>query len=265
MDGIEQSVHIIPLGHEFDRAVSVFANTRVDRVYLLTSHTKTPTSRGMKEEQHTFTDRVREHLEKKGIDVHIIDTNTFELLDVTKNIAKIVKREVQEGNRVSINMSAAGRLTSVASTLVGMMHGVRVYYVAADNYSRSDEDRNKHGISICTTGRPQYLMNIPLPRLDDEKNVILTSLCKMGRSMNSRDLREILRDQGFEGFEDFNEIQDRNKRRKVESRQLMKLSQSFLRPLEKEGYIRVEKRGRENRVYLTDSGQYLAMASGDID
>jgi len=265
MDGLEQTVHIIPLGHEFDRAVRVFDHTKVDRVHILTSHTKTPTSRAMKDEQHAFTNKVREHLENRGIEVSIVDINTFELLEVTKGIAHIVKNEVQKGNRVSINMSAAGRLTSVASTLVGMMHGVRVYYVPADNYSRSDEDRNEHGISICTTGRPRYLMNIPLPRLEDEKKAVLTSLCRMGRPMNSRDLREILRNQGFEGFEDFDKIRDRNERRNVESRQLMRLKQSILQPLEKDGYVVVEKRGRENRISLTESGKYLAMASGDID
>ncbi|WP_278156248.1 DUF6293 family protein [Methanogenium sp. S4BF] len=36
MAGIERTIHIIPLGHEIDRAVITFDDTTVDQVYILT-------------------------------------------------------------------------------------------------------------------------------------------------------------------------------------------------------------------------------------
>ncbi|MHC1625780.1 MAG: HFX_2341 family transcriptional regulator domain-containing protein [Methanoculleaceae archaeon] len=265
MHALEQTVHIIPLGHEFDRAVRVFDYTKVDRVYLLTSW-KWDTDEGvMGAEQRSFTERVSDHLRNKGIDVIIVDTDTFDILDVTGKVAHIVRKEVDAGNRVSINMSAAGRLTSVASTIVGMMHGVRVYYLPADNYSRTEEERKQHGISICTRVRPEYLMDIPIPHLDKEKMAVLTGLYRAGRALNSRELRKILRESGCGDFRDLSEIENKDERRKEESRQLMRLNQGILRHLERDGYITVEKRGRKNKVRITDSGKFLALASGEID
>jgi len=36
LPGLRETVHIIPLGHEIDRAVKPFTKTRADRAYVLT-------------------------------------------------------------------------------------------------------------------------------------------------------------------------------------------------------------------------------------
>ena len=60
--------------------------------------------------------------------------------------AGVIVAEQSLGNRVSVNMSAAGRLTSVGATLAGMVHGVQVYYVPANRYPETEEDRREHGL-----------------------------------------------------------------------------------------------------------------------
>ena len=93
-------------------------------------------------------------MEAKGIEVVCKHVNLFDLLDLMKAISKIIVNEKAEKNRIFLNMSAAGRLTSVAATLVGMAHDVRVYYVRADNYPQDDLSRQRHGLSVCSKQDP---------------------------------------------------------------------------------------------------------------
>ena len=246
MDVLEQTVHIIPLGHEFDRAVSVFDHTHVDRVYILAGHRDSKRPNELNEEQHYFTLKVMKHLQNKGIEAIHVDVNTLDLFSIIQKLAYYIKIEIDSGNRVSVNMSAGGRLSSVASTLVGMMHKVREYYVVADDYSRSEEERKKHGISICTRGRPFYLANLPIPQPQPVSKDVLVYIYKENKAVGSKEILEFLKNEEFEGFkESIHEIKNHDEKRRTQSRQLMKLTKSVLGPLEKEGFIEIEKRGRK--------------------
>jgi hypothetical protein len=121
MPNIEETVHIIPLGHEIDRAVKPFEKLKVDRVYILTNLKKDNFNGEMIENQRLYLQKVEKILRKRKIDVRsITNVNLFSLRDVMKNVSKIIVEETNLNNRVFVNMSAAGRLTSVAATLAGM-------------------------------------------------------------------------------------------------------------------------------------------------
>ncbi|WOF16020.1 hypothetical protein F1737_04530 [Methanoplanus sp. FWC-SCC4] len=53
-----------------------------------------------------------------------------------------------------------------------------------------------------------------------------------------------------------------NHKRAVQSRQLMRLDKTILTRLEKDGFIKREKQGRNILVSLTETGLYAACASG---
>ena len=102
--------------------------------------------------QQYFVKQVKARL-NKSIDVITINTNMFELPDVIKTISTIIRKEKEQGNRISVNMSACGRLTSVGAVIAAMADGVNLYYVMADGYSKTEEEVNTHGLSICRTSK----------------------------------------------------------------------------------------------------------------
>jgi hypothetical protein len=94
MMDVEELVHIIPLGHEFDRVVKPFDRLRANRVYLLTILTEAGipyVKEKMGEKQKYFLEIVKKALEERNIEVIVEHTNIFDVLDVLKNVSRIIK------------------------------------------------------------------------------------------------------------------------------------------------------------------------------
>ncbi len=280
MAGMEKIVHIIPLGHEYDRAVKPFEDSNADRVYILTRWRDPSAAMKMVDDQRYYANKVRDTLLKRGIDVRCESVNLFDFFDVTKSISKIIVREKAEGNRIQMNMSAAGRLTSVAATLVGMHHDVRVYYVHADDYPDEPDERQEHGLSVCDSNKITYLTNLKFDMPDPIGMYILAFLCGKEKKVNTRDLLGKLQELQVAGFQELfcDDIKlvnsDKRKdnqnrglfvKRTLQSRQLMKLNKTILDKLEKKGYIQREKIGRNLYISNTDTGKYVAYLSGLVD
>ena len=259
MVAIEQSIHIIPLGHEIDRAIAPFEKAKADKVYLLSNFGEmTP----MGEEQDYYTHEVITRLKALDIKVECVETDLFDLLDIICKTAIIIRKEKDRGNRVNVNMSSAGRLTSVGVTLAAMAHDVHVYYVKSDAYPEGHEERLAHGLSICSSGNITRLVNFKFLLPDETGIQILVGLCDALKPDSNRDILNMLQETGVPGFEVLYDEVTREKRRAVQSRQLMRLDKTILTRLEKDGYISREKRGRNVVVAITETGLYAACASG---
>ena len=110
MSEIEEIVHIVPLGHEFDRVVRPFDKLKANRVYLLTilKEVDIPyVTEEMTKKQMYFVKLVKDVLEKRGIEVLLEHTNIFDMLDVLKNVSRIIRMEKAKNNIVYVNMSGA--------------------------------------------------------------------------------------------------------------------------------------------------------------
>lgn len=259
----EEIVHIVPLGHEFDRAVKPFERFKANRVYLLSiidNNKKYPFE--MTEKQKYFLNAVKKRLEEKGIDVLFKDVDMFEILEVMKEVSKLILSEKSYGNIVYVNMSACGRLTSVGATLAAMAHGARVYYVVADRYSKNEEEEKQHGLSICEKLNIIFLENFQILLPEEPGLKILANLCKKEKGMETTEILKILRESGAEGFEiDYTKLLGKEKRR-IQQRYLIKLDKGILDKLERSGYIIKEKHVKYNTVKITESGKYIAYISG---
>ena len=262
-DGLEKIVHIIPLGHEIDRAVIPFHDQTPYRIYILAVIDNPDLNQDMVERQQFFVKQVKAKL-NKSIDVKIINTDMFDLQEVIRTISSIIKKEKQQGNRISVNMSACGRLTSVGAVVAAMAHDVNLYYVMADDYARTDEEVNKHGLSICRKINIKKIVTFDFVLPDPIGMEILVFLYKKGKPMRTIDIFEVLRDQNVEGYETLFFEVGNEKKRNVQSRQLMKLDKTILTKLEKSKLIIREKSGRNIFVSLTESGRYVACLSGQI-
>jgi hypothetical protein len=266
MSGIERTIHIIPLGHEIDRAVIPFDITKADHVYILTGLEEINSRVDMSKQQRFFAETVRKKLEEKGITITCKHVNLFDLLEVMKTISKIIVDEKANKNRIFVNMSAAGRLTSVAATLVGMAHNVQVYYVHADKYPDDKETRKKHGLSICTKREITSLTNFKFVMPDSTGLEILLFLAQQNKKIRMGDILEIMRIKKIEGFEeDFEAMKPSTKRRSIQSRQLMRLDKTVLARLERNGFITRTKEGRTTYVSISESGNYAAHISGRLN
>lgn len=277
MAALQESVHIIPLGHEYDRAIAPFRKHSVDRVYILSITKNTGKYEDvMVDRQVHFTEKVLEFFKGKNTEVITREVQLFDLLEVMKQISAIIKNEQAKGNKVQINMSACGRKTSIGAALVGMVHGADVYYVSAETYSLTYDDFEEHGLSICEKGETFRFENFEFVLPDEVSQKILVKLFKENRGVPSTELRDFLHDVGVEGFEI--KLSDISKATKVIKKpdgkavnkrdviigQNIRLEKKYLGNLEVSGYIQRKRSGRNNIITITESGKYVACIGGHL-
>ena len=255
----EKIVHVVPLGFEADRAVKPFEGKdgfKAHRVHLLSAISSSDDQDPITLRHIKYVNIVRERLEPLGIEVRVHHLDNINLLEVIRKVSSLVYQERMEGNIVYVNMSAAGRLTSVGSTLAGMVQGMKVYYVKTDGYSDNAEDMDTHGYSICNDVNVEFLENFSIELPDERCMMLLVELYR--RDMSASEILDFLHDSGVAGFADYDAYLSREDKIKF----YMRLNRGILNRLENSGYLRRNKRGREVEVEITNSGRYVACISG---
>ena len=121
-----------------------------------------------------------------NIDVVLQETKIFDILELMSAVSKIIVKEKKEKNIVYVNMCAAGKLASVASTLAAMYHDVKVYYVKADEYPTEKNPILKHGLSIVNQPSYTILTNFKIDIPTDAKGPLLVELNKSGQMTTYR-------------------------------------------------------------------------------
>ena len=95
-----------------------------------------------------------------------------------KKVSSLIYQERLNGNIVYLNMSAAGRLTSVGATLAGMVQGAKVYYVKASDYSNTEKSMELHGYTICDEVQINFLENFEINLPNEVSIQVLVELYK---------------------------------------------------------------------------------------
>jgi len=269
MAALQENVHIIPLGHEYDRAIAPFRKLSVDRVYILaiTKNTGIYEDEMVKRQIH-FTDKVVDFFKQKHIEVEEREVQLFDLLEVMKQISSIIKDEQKKGNKVQINMSACGRKTSIGAALAGMVHGADVYYVSAETYSLDFDSFWEHGLSICKKSETFRFENFQFALPDEISQKILVHLYKKDRGIRSTEIRDYLNEEKVEGFGTNLAVKQTKNvptpdgktvdKRAESITQNIRLEKKYLGPLEANGYIKRKRSGRNNIISITESGKYVA-------
>ncbi|MEM3087296.1 MAG: DUF6293 family protein [Halobacteria archaeon] len=200
---MQEQVHIIPLGFEISRATAPFEKRRLfaHRAYILTMREPPPGSRDRLEQKgaHCVRETAR-RLEALGIKAERVDLNLFDLREGMEKVSRLIRMEKAAGNEVHVNMSSAGRLTSIAATLAGMAHGCQVYYVKGDDYFPNKKQEKEFGQTICRSGEFTVLKNFKFELPDSRGMKVLGKLNGEKRPMSTLDLLEFLREEKVEGF-----------------------------------------------------------------
>ncbi len=269
-DGLNERVHLIPLGHEIDRAVKPFKTYRAERAYVIVVPDNADLDEQMLEKQRHYTKRVCEGLLAAGVRPEVTYCNMFDILDVLRVVSSLIVKEKRQGNDVLINMSACGRMTSVAVTMAAMVHAVTAYYVHADRYATGGDAalEEDHGLSIVENGRVEPLYNFSIMMPDAECQLLLCELYRRGQGMTSKDLFTFFHKKGIEGYMYLPEKEDKSGGYVSSSlnRELLnKTNRKYLHKLETAGYITRIWRGRRFSVHITDAGRYIACVSGLLE
>ena len=268
VSGLRERVHIIPLGHEIDRAIKPFQEHRADRAYVLTVSPTAELDKSMLEKQQHFTQRVCEGLKDVGIESETVYCNLFDILESLMVISSLIVLEKdQQHNEVFVNMSACGRKTSIAATLAAMVHRVQVYYVRADRYTTGGgaDLEWEHGLSIVEKGEIEPLYNFQIMMPDRQSQKLLVELFKRPDGMYSDDIFRYFQNEGIYGYE---ELPKKKKKGNdfapgpLNRALLNRTNRNFLMPLEKAGYVTRDWEGRKFLIQLTESGKYIACVSG---
>ena len=258
--GVE-TVHIIPIETEIDRAVRAFEvedGFKANKAYLLSG--AVPLGTETSEESRHYLNEVRRRLEAFGIKVEVVPTYTISILDIISKVSSIARKELENGNIVYVNMSAGGPFVSVGTSLAGMVQGVRLYYVRAASLSLTERERRTHGNAIVTEPQVHFIENFNIQLPDQRSQLLLVELYKSGE-MRTEDILRYLHESGVEGFEDDPDTLRRSEKISM----LMRLNKGITGKLLDAGYIVKEKRGRANLYTITDSGRYVACVSGFLD
>ncbi|HUV33664.1 MAG TPA: DUF6293 family protein [Candidatus Desulfaltia sp.] len=258
--GVE-SVHVVPLEDEIDRAVRVFEvenGFKANKVYLLAW---VPEGfEGVNRDLVYYHGEVRRRLGRLGLEVVTVLTNIFDMLEVIKRVSAVVRAEKERGNTVYVNMSAGGPFVSVGTAMAAMVQDARLYYVRCNRYSQTPEEKMSHGNAVVTTPQVHFIENFKI-QLPDERGVrVLVELFGRGE-MRTGDILRFLYREGVEGFaEEDPDALSREEKMTV----LMRLNKGVTGKLEAAGYIEKERRGRENLYRVTESGKYVACVSGRV-
>jgi predicted transcriptional regulator len=255
---MEEIVHIIPLASEIDMAVKPFDKMRANKVYLL--HTKSIGKEFRSKNREYFLQEVKKRLEQKSIEVIDIGSDLSDPLPLLSTISDIIVQEKKKNNLIYVNMSASGKLTAVASTFAAMHHDVKVYYVYADGgYAKNEEELLEHGLSIVNELKYFILTNFTIDTPTGAKGTFLTEIYKKEK-MIINDIIQMIKDNRLQGFEDLNESIDGKQR--TPSNLLVRINRGLLDELERNGYISIEKKGRNKIIVITDKGKYAACLIG---
>jgi len=252
---MEEYVHIVPLGWEVDRAVLPLKKMHAHRVYILCN----PDSHV---HQKHFCKMVEEFLHKNNIGFQIVKVDAnLDLKGVMREVARLIQLEFNKGNRVYVNMSAAGKIGSIASSLATMAHlkkgGGALYHVIPEDYTEDQEIRMKHGLARGMKGEPIFLplFDLRLPNL--EGGIVLTALASHPKKqLVYKEIIELLRKNKVRGFEDA--MYGKKTSRDVKNKLNITLNKRIIHKLHEESLIEIEKQGRSRLVKLTDSGEYMA-------
>lgn len=272
LHGFSKEVHLIPLGHEIDRAVIPFKDHKPDIVYLLAVN---DTFNGKYEPhmigaQRYFTKSVETILKNYGIDVKTKTVDIFEEAALAKHLSHIIVEEKSFGNKLFVNMSSGNKLSSGISSIVAMAHEAQAYYVMADGYSITEDEKNQHGLSICKQCRLHWISNLPISLPKGIQMKVLVEVAKSKNGLKTIDILEFLGKKGEPTFEEclkirsqgfgkgLSKAEDRGKRINY----LMRLNKGILSKLESDGYVSRKQIGKYNTINITTKGLFAAYISG---
>lgn len=267
---LQQEVHILPLGGEFDRAVLPFlpeksrpAFLHAHRIHLLVPESGRSKKIALRVEAALRPIAV---IEKHAVGARRASgRDGLDFEEVLSLVARLCERELRAGHRVHVNLSSGSKLVAFAAGLAAMAHlrpGLgSLYYVRPLGYPISEQDFEQHGLSKGLLD----IQEVPvLPMLLPEP-LQLRTLCFLRTQENGaseyRDLVQFLGDIPGSGYVAMPEA-SRRRVRNWNNAVTTRMVRTVLTPLANQQLIEIRSMGRARSAVLTRRGHfYAALAS----
>lgn len=224
---VPSRTHIVPMGYERKRVYEPAIRLNADEVVII-SH------QNNQGEFVEYYEDVKKHLVDNSISVKRETCDIFNVYDSLE----VIGREISKcsRNEVFVNVSSGSKITAIAGMIASMTSRATPYYARARDYS---------GDAPSDIGKITKLPKYPIDHPDQDHLAVLNYLIDEGPVTKS-DLIEFSEDfdlnflSGFKG-------QEKAKYRRLDT--------NVIDPLLDNGYITVQKEGRNKLVDITDAGR----------
>jgi len=239
---IKLRVHIAPLGFEIDRIVIPATKWKADKIYLLRHDNYSEDMSG------PYREKIIKKLERKNIEVKVVDVNRNRLLEITKVVKDIIVAERE--NDIYLNVGTGSKIHAVGCMMACMIFDDRTnihpYYAEPKSY------HSYKGSEQQTTGVKE-IHKLPTYQIRTPPEKLLTAL-------------EIIRKAGRITKKELAEVAETNRLIIVGARQqnmdqarYASLDKNIIQPLENDwNFINVEKIGRNRNITMTEDGEHAS-------
>ena len=251
---VPQRVHVVPLGYEYDRILEPITRMRADLVYLLVDD-------GW---DATYHEELLRELESV---VRTVETRRCDLADVYAVLGTVTTLAAKHtGDDVRVNVSGGGTIAAIGATIACMDvdTDATAYYVEPEEYAHAGSNAPSSSGTAETSQLPTY----PIASPSAEQVAIMEFLAEPSAweefddrrttPPKKKDLIEYARDEGLAFMagrappEAHPSGEDKGAFRVLDTR--------ILDPLEDDGYVTVEQRGRRYAIELTAQGENASRA-----
>ena len=235
-------VHIAPVGFEIDRVVIPAIKMKADKVYLLRHDNYSEDKSG------PYLDKIAKKLEKKDIEINVVDVNRHRLFGIIKTVKEIIQTE--RDNDIYLNVASGSKIHAVGCMMACMIFddrsNIHPYYAQAKEYPQyKGNEQQTFGVEEIHK-LPTYQIRTPSSKLLSA----LTLVKNKGKVTKKEFAKEAT---------DLNLISVGARDENYEQARFASLDKNIIQPLEKEwGFIEVEKIGRNRWIKLTKEGEHAS-------
>lgn len=235
-------VHVVPLGYEHDRIAQPVRKHDADIVYLLAEDGDHPSLT-------PYQQALVEDLEGDGRSIRFRETDLTDLYDVLAVVTTVAADH--EDDVVRVNVSSGGKLAAIGSAIACMATSATAYYVHVDEHVPDLEEQPR------TRGmrEAEVLPSYPIEAVSRDQVAILAYLEETNDetyTAKKSDLIEYAEAESLSFIADADPANDKAK--------FALLNANIIDPLVDDGYIEVERVGRQKQIRLTDTGQNVLHA-----
>jgi CRISPR/Cas system-associated protein Csm6 len=207
---------------------------KADKAYIVTKRTSREGDKAKK-----VIERIEKALDAASITHELLQCDIGDFHDCLRVTGSVIRREIEDGNHVFVNISSGGRILSHACTVAGMMYEADLYYAHAEEDFRVEREPTRGVHEIVTI--PPFRIEPP----PDSDLRCLRLLASHGGRMTKKSLMiEMLRE-GLIAVES-------GKRQTLYS-----AANRVLRPLKKKKWLKEEGNTRARIVQITEEGLQL--------
>lgn len=230
-------VHIAPLGYEYDRILGPARRYDIDIIYLLEHDESSET-------KPDYHEKLKGVLAEEGIEVRSRTVNLLDIYDVLGIVTTVVSEHSDD--IVRVNVASGSKLSAVGATIACMATDATAYYVHPEGYAHADRNERQSYGYVDDEVLPSYPIESPtadqvaaMDFLDSSTTDIYTP--------KKKDIIEYAENEELSFISDNQPANDKAK--------FALLNANIIDPLEENGYVEVQKVGRQKQVTLTPTGQ----------